>query len=111
MPYEIASQGTLFTSDFLTETIQSVPEWKDLNDAGLDDLDSVLRSIFDQFPVTQTPNESQTEEDLIWPILEMLGWESSLRQQNLSPKGRDDVPDGLLFDSAEAKAKANAKAI
>ena len=107
MPYEIASQGTLFTSDFLTETIQSVPEWKDLNDAGLDDLDSVLRSIFDQFPVTQTPNESQTEEDLIWPILEMLGWESSLRQQNLSPKGRDDVPDGLLFDSAEAKAKAN----
>ena len=66
-----------------------------------------LRAVFDRFPISQTPNESQTEDDLIWPILETLGWTQSLRQQNLSPRGREDVPDGLLFESAELKAKAN----
>jgi hypothetical protein len=104
---KIASQGSLFTSDFLTETIQGVSEWNTLGDANLDQFGTLLRSIFNRFPISQTPNESQTEDDLIWPILEALGWTQSLRQQNLSPRGREDVPDGLLFDSAETKAKAN----
>ena len=107
MSSEIASQGSLFTSDFLTETIQSVSEWSALGDADLDQFGKSIRAQFDRFPISQTPNESQTEDDLIWPILEALGWTESLRQQNLSPKGREDVPDGLLFESAEVKAKAN----
>ena len=36
-----------------------------------------------------------------------LGWTSHLRQQNLSPVGRQDVPDGLLFDSDATKRRAN----
>ena len=59
-----------------------------------------LRAIFNQFPTAQTPNESQTEEDLIWPILARLGWTAFLKQQNLAAKGRNDVPDGLLFQDA-----------
>ena len=55
----------------------------------------------------QTPNESQTEDDLIWPVLLRLGWKESLRQQNLSDHGRTDVPDGLLFADAAAKDLAN----
>lgn len=107
MSSEIASQGNLFTSDFLTETIQSVTEWHTIDDSELEHFSACLRTAFDHFPISQTPNESQTEDDLIWPILEALGWTQSLRQQNLSPRGREDVPDGLLFDSAETKAKAN----
>lgn len=107
MPHEIASQGNLFTSDFLTETIQKVAEWNACTEGDLSNVESTLRSIFSRFPISQTPNESQTEDDLIWPILEALGWTESLRQQNLSPKGREDVPDGLLFENAEKKAKAN----
>ena len=107
MSSEIASQGSLFTSDFLTETIQGVSEWNTLENADLDRFGTSLRSIFENFPISQTPNESQTEDDLIWPILEALGWTQSLRQQNLSPRGREDVPDGLLFESDETKAKAN----
>lgn len=107
MSSEIASQGSLFTSDFLTESIQGVSEWNTLGDADLDRFGASLRSIFDRFPISLTPNESQTEDDLIWPILEALGWTLSLRQQNLSPRGREDVPDGLLFESAETKANAN----
>lgn len=107
MSSEIASQGSLFTSDFLTESIQDVSEWNTLADADLEKFRESIRGHFDSFPITQTPNESQTEDDLIWPILKALGWTESLRQQNLSPKGREDVPDGLLFESVENKAKAN----
>lgn len=107
MSREIASQGSLFTSDFLTESIQDVSEWNALGNADLAEFEEVVRGHFDRFPITQKPNESQTEDDLIWPILEALGWTETLRQQNLSPKGREDVPDGLLFESVETKAKAN----
>lgn len=107
MSSEIASQGSLFTSDFLTESIQGVLEWSALDDADLARFKDKVRGHFDRFPVSQTPNESQTEDDLIWPILDALGWTESLRQQNLSPKGREDVPDGLLFETVKTKAKAN----
>ncbi|MEO0371499.1 MAG: restriction endonuclease, partial [Pseudomonadota bacterium] len=107
MSREIASQGSLFSSDFLTETIQRVSDWNTVDETDLDQLSASIRSTFDHFPTSQTPNESQTEDDLIWPILEALGWTQSLRQQNLSMRGRDDVPDGLLFDSDEQKATAN----
>ena len=107
MSSEHASQGSLFTSDFLTESIQVQPEWSAMSDCEIDAWETALRAIFDNFPVTRTPNEGQTESDLIWPVLEALGWEDFLVQQNLSPRGREDVPDGLLFESAEMKAKAN----
>ena len=107
MSIEIASQGSLFTSDFLTESIQSLSEWSDVDDQQLDAFSTDIQTLFDRFPTDQTPNESQTEDDLIWPILEALGWTDFLKQQNLSPKGREDVPDGVLFESADVKAKAN----
>jgi hypothetical protein len=66
-----------------------------------------LAQIYANFPVSQSPNESQTEDDLIWPMLAVLGWTISLRQQNLAPRGREDVPDGLLFKDAGAKTQAN----
>jgi hypothetical protein len=100
-------QGSLFSSDFLTESIARLSDWSGIDDAALDVLAVRLREVFARFPTPQSPNESQTEDDLIWPILEILGWTASLRQQNLTPKGREDVPDGLLFKDAAAKAQAN----
>lgn len=105
---ESAFQGSLFTGDFLQESISRLPDWQSIDDRSLAVLQGDLRQIFDAFPFAQTPNESQTEDDLIWPILDRLGWSASLRQQNLAAKGRDDVPDGLLFKDAAAKAEANA---
>ncbi len=100
-------QGSLFTSDFLTESIQQSQDWKDTEDDEVERFAAALYKITDAFPLNHSPNESQTEDDLIWPILQALGWTQSLRQQNLSPRGREDVPDGLLFESAETKTKAN----
>ena len=102
-----AIQGSLFSSDFLRESIVGLEDWQTLDNAGIASLESELHTIFDRFPTEQTPTESQTEEDLIWPVLECLSWASSLRQQNLSPRGREHVPDGLLFADDAAKDRAN----
>ena len=93
----------LFADDFLTESLSGLEDWQEIEALGRS-----LQDIFTNFPAPQKPNESQTEDDLIWPVLARLGWTSSLRQQNLTPRGIDDVPDGLLFADDEAKNRANA---
>ena len=100
-------QGSLFTGDFLGEGIAELDEWEAFDDSALDSLENALREIFEEFPIGATPNESETENHLIWPVLGRLGWTAWLPQQNLSAHGRQDVPDGLLFKDAEAKARAS----
>ena len=108
MTIDNAIRGSLFAPDFLTEpeSIGELPEWDDLDAATLDKVESRLRAIFDVFPHESTPNESQTEDDLIWKALYCLDWTAHLRQQNLSGAGRTDVPDGLLFIDDAAKSRA-----
>ena len=103
----IAIRGSLFTPDILTDSIRDLDDWKTLAEDDSDRFREAVEEIFTRFPISQRPNESQTEDDLIWPILEALGWTAWLRQQNLSPRGREDVPDGILFESDEAKDRAN----
>lgn len=98
--------GSLFTTDYLVEAIKSDPAYLAVDVSGLR---ITLTAIASAFPKNQKTNESQTEDDFIWPVLSALGWIDSLRQQNLTVSGRDDVPDGLLFANAEAKAAANAR--
>ena len=103
--FERPLRGGLFTSNFLADAVQEMAEWQRWDDAS--GLETELQDIFDAFPVEQDPNESQTEDDLIWPILNCLGWTAHLRQQNLTPQGREAVPDGLLFADDAGKARAN----
>ena len=100
-------QGSLFAEDFLLGSIKTLPDWETVTDAGLDEVHAQLRNLFARFPAAASPNESQTEDDLIWPVLHTLGWSASLRQQNLSARGRENVPDGLLFEDDAAKDHAN----
>ncbi|MXY06793.1 MAG: hypothetical protein F4Y55_13280 [Gammaproteobacteria bacterium] len=103
-----AIHGGLFAPDFLqsAQSLAALPEWTDFDDAGLDGSEARLRQIFERFPIDGSPNEAETEDDLIWPVLYELGWTANLRQQNLSAKGREDVPDGLLFANDAAKTRA-----
>jgi hypothetical protein len=96
--------GALFTRDYLEEGITHSDAWEAVD---TDVLRKRLAAILSGFPHASGPNEATTEQDLVWPVLEALGWSDYLTQQNLSDKGRVDVPDGLLFINAEAKAKAN----
>lgn len=97
--------GALFTQDYLVEGITGTAQYRGVDVAGAR---AKLTAIFAGFPHASGPNEATTEGDLIWPILAALGWSEYLTQQNLSASGRVDVPDGLLFIDAAAKANANA---
>lgn len=97
--------GSLFSTDYLVEAIKSSPAYQAVDVTTLrGNLDRIAKA----FPQSAKTNESQTEDDFIWPVLAALGWSESLRQQNLTVSGRDDVPDGLLFADTAAKAAANA---
>lgn len=98
--------GSLFGTDYLVEAIKSSAAYQAVDVTNLrGDLDRIAAA----FPQSTKTNESQTEDDFIWPVLAALGWCESLRQQNLTVSGRDDVPDGLLFADAAAKAAANSQ--
>ncbi|MBY3529457.1 restriction endonuclease [Rhizobium laguerreae] len=101
-------RGNLFTRDFLSEAIAGTTEYQALAGSEFDAFKDNLAKIFDRFPHKVMPNESQTEDDLIWPVLAVLGWANSLRQQNLASHGRSDVPDGILFGDEASKSQANA---
>ncbi|MCY4238152.1 MAG: hypothetical protein OXC93_07335 [Rhodospirillaceae bacterium] len=103
MSIDAAFERGLFANDFLCDTIAGTPDWQAIDDATLDDFGIRLRALFERFHIDGSPNESQTEDDLIWPVLGTLGWTASLRQQNLSAAGRD----GLLFADVDAKDQAN----
>ena len=80
MSLDTAFQGSLFANDFLCESVAETADWQGLDDAALDDLEAALRAVFEPFPTDGSPNESQTEDDLIWRVLAALGWSASLRQ-------------------------------
>ena len=100
-------QGSLFANDFLNDAVTRLNDWRDVGDGELAAFGASVHDVFYGFPIAGSPNESQTEDDLIWPVLAQLGWTASLRQQNLSAYGQKDVPDGLLFRDAAAKERAN----
>ena len=100
------TSGSLFTTDYLVEAIRTENAYTAVD---VKHLRGKLEAIAAAFPQSHKTNESQTEDDFIWPVLAALGWTESLRQQNLTVSGRDDVPDGLLFVDAQAKAAANAQ--
>lgn len=107
MTVEDLIRGSLFSRDFLSKSIVESEWWNLIGDEEIDVLEEALVAILDAFPVGGSPNESQTEDDLSWPILAALGWTQSLRQQNLSVQGRKDVPDGLLFTDGDLKRRAS----
>ncbi len=65
-----------------------------------------LEALARNFLKIAKPNEAETEKELIYPIIEALGWADYQVQQILSQKGRKQVPDALLFGSAPAKSLA-----
>ena len=62
---------------------------------------------YERFESLHQPNEAVTEQELIRPVLELLGWADYLPQQGAA--GREDVPDHLLFADAASKARATAR--
>jgi len=102
-------QGGLFTRDWLTEGIVGSATWSAMNDATVATRRSEIDALLRELLAHKNPNEAETEEVLVWPVIALPGWESYAVQQNMTIKGRKDVPDGLLFADAQTKAAASAK--
>ena len=100
-------QGQLFTQDFLTRGILETEPWRACDDVALAPFIEKVREVYVSLAADSTLNESQTEDELIRPTLELLGWNDAwMSQVNLSASGREDVPDFLLFPDATAKTRA-----
>lgn len=104
-------QGQLFTQDFLTRGVFDTPPCQSLDDAALGAFSNALQVLFKGLDGASTINEAQTEQLIINKVLAALGWaDDTLPQVNADPKGREAVPDCLLFASSAAKAAALAEA-
>ncbi len=99
--------GQLFTQYFLTDGIRATPERRAQAPA-FAAFHKEVRRLFQDFAASHNPNETLTEQDLIRPLLQLLGWTDDLPQQTSS--GGEDIPDLLLFADAQAKARAGAQA-
>lgn len=100
-------QGALFTTDWLKEGITATPQWQSLDDARIAQLWSQSRHLLDELLKRKNPTEADTEQKLIYPLLGLLGWDHISVQQNLTVRGRKEVPDALLFPDADADATAS----
>ena len=95
--------GQLFTEYFLTDGIKQSDEWRASVDdsAVLDALRDAVSGKFNKIDLFDRPNEATTEQELIRPVLEILGWRDYMPQQSVA--GGEDVPDHLLFRDEHAK--------
>ena len=97
--------GQLFTDYFLTKGIQNSPEWA-AQQPEFEAFQASVRQRYAAIEQFHSPNESDTEQEIIVPILKLLGWHDYLSQQGT--QGREEVPDYLLFADSEAKQQAAA---
>ena len=103
-------QGQLFTQDFLMRGVLDTPAYPQALAADFATFESALHTIYRDLRADSSINEAQTESEVIAKVLDALGWQSAyLPQVNLSGKGREDVPDYLLFADASKKAVALAQ--
>ena len=97
--------GKLFTEYFLTEGITTTDRWR-ASGAALAEFRSAAADAYARLDSYDRPNEAVTEQELILPVLELLGWDDRLPQQGAADS--EDIPDNLLFTGAEAKDMAAA---
>ncbi len=102
--------GQLFTHYFLTDGIRETPEWR-ASVADREAFASFREGVAGRHEAlrrSRDPNEAVTEQDLIRPVLDLLGWKDYLPQQGAARN--EDIPDHLLFADAASKAQAGARA-
>ena len=95
-------RGALFSNYFLEEGIKETEDWKNCTEEEVKKLFYEVKGRFEESSNRKKPDEADTEDSLIRPIIELLGFYYS-RQKHPSKKGRRDVPDFVLFPDKELK--------
>jgi hypothetical protein len=100
-------QGQLFTTEFLLRGIAELQLWRDMESAGFVAFRAELARVFMSRTSQSELNEAQTEDEIVKPILNALGFADAwLSQVNIGKTRREDVPDYLIFADAQRKADA-----
>lgn len=96
---------SLFSENFLEERLPGWSEFQELEPASLA---AGLREIWErERPAIATVNEAQTEDRLIQPILDLLGFERQVQPDSRLSSGRR-IPDYALFTSLEDRRASDA---
>jgi len=98
--------GQLFTNYFLEEGIIHTAAWQESQNSDLDSFRAEALALLEKAANFHTINEASTEQELIRPMFELLGWAHYLPQQGSDHN--EDIPDHLLFGDTESKARAAA---
>ena len=98
--------GQLFTQYFLRDGIKATPHWKRsaAEPGAFTAFCETACRIHLAYGGAENLNEAVTEQEVVRPLLEALGWRDYLPQQGSS--GNEDIPDHLLFADAETKTRA-----
>ena len=101
--------GQLFTNYFLEEGILHTDAWQESLSQPSDfkSFRAKALALLQNASNFHTINEASTEQELIRPLFELLGWIDYLPQQGSDHN--EDIPDHLLFGDAESKDRAFAK--
>lgn len=94
--------GQLFSKYFLEEGIKETFDYKNLDNETLYKKYKKIKDFYLNFPKKLNKDETFTEDKIIKPILNELGFFYT-RQPSLEKKGRRDVPDFILFTNEEDK--------
>ena len=98
--------GHLFTRDFLLEGINREAAWQAIDPQAFEAFYDKLLALAKTMAASSRPNEAETEQSFIYPVLDLLGWNDRLVQQRVSAKGRKQVPDVLLFSNSTVRQEA-----
>ena len=101
--------GQLFTNYFLEEGILHTGAWQESlsQPPDFDSFRAQAHALLQKAANFHNINEASTEQELIRPLFELLGWVDYLPQQGSDHN--EDIPDHLLFGDAESKDRAFAK--
>ena len=101
---------SLLTDYFLSDGIKATPEWHTsvASELEFEAFRNGVRQRYHALSQAQDPVEAVTEQELIRPVLELLGWTDYLPQQGASRS--EDIPDLLLFPDGVTKERAIARA-
>ena len=77
-------QGALFTRDWLKQGVTESPEWQNLEISEVEQLYESAQHLLHEHSGHKKPTEAETEDQLIYPLLELLGWQHKSVQQNMT---------------------------
>ncbi|MCL4499817.1 MAG: N-6 DNA methylase, partial [Chloroflexi bacterium] len=89
----------LFSDHYLNEILPSRPRWRALRDQAMPVMEQIAR-IFEGF--VPSNNERQTEENLVMPVLTLLGHTYEVQASLKTPEGTK-TPDYVFYRDADAR--------